>query len=156
MDTWSTCEKRTQNEPNLSRRSLWRSRNEPKFKKAKMNVTSILTVGYENKPTIRAPKKRTQISKRQKPIQTSLPKGIMKKTTISASDKTKPNKANLSRRSLSRSRIKPNLSCRSLWRSRNKANLMSYKLAFQKPFFWLKWLVMNNLLLRYEKYGKTE
>ncbi len=50
------------------------------FKKAKMNVTSILTVGYENKPPIRAPKKQSQISKQQKPMQTSLPKVIMKKT----------------------------------------------------------------------------
>jgi hypothetical protein len=34
-------EKRTQNEPK-------RTQNEPKFKKAKMNVTSIITVDYEN------------------------------------------------------------------------------------------------------------
>ena len=67
--------------------------NKAKFKKAKMNVTSILTKGYENKPPIRAPKKQTQISKRQKPMQTSLPQRIMKKTAISGSDKTKPNKA---------------------------------------------------------------
>jgi hypothetical protein len=78
--------------------------NEPKtnpikanFKKAKMNVTSILTVGYENKPHIWAPKKRTQFSKRQKPIQTSLPKGIMKKPRFRVPTKqtqTNPNKPN--------------------------------------------------------------
>ena len=55
-----------------------------------MNVTSYITKDYENKPPILAPKKRTQFSKRQKPIQTSLPKGIMKKTTFSGSDKTNP------------------------------------------------------------------
>ncbi len=64
--------------------------NKAKFKKAKMNVTSILTVGYENKPPIRAPKKQSQTSKRQKPIQTSLPQRIMKNTAISASEKTNP------------------------------------------------------------------
>ena len=44
-------------------------KNEPKtnpikanFKKAKMNVTSIITKRYENKPTIWAPKKQTQFS----------------------------------------------------------------------------------------------
>jgi len=65
----------------------WRGKNEPKTnpnepnsKKTKINVTSILTVGYENKSPIRAPKKRTQISKRQNPIQTFLPKRIMKET----------------------------------------------------------------------------
>ncbi len=65
-----------------------------KFKKAKMNVTSYITVGYENKSPIRAPKKQSQTSKRQKPMQPSLPQGIMKKTALSASDKTKPNKPN--------------------------------------------------------------
>jgi hypothetical protein len=35
--------------PNLSCRSLWRSRIKPKLKKAKMNVTSYITKGYENK-----------------------------------------------------------------------------------------------------------
>ncbi len=69
--------------------------NKAKFKKAKMNVTSIITEDYENKPPIRAPKKQSQISKRQKPMQTSLPKGIMKNTAFSGSDKTKPNKPNL-------------------------------------------------------------
>jgi hypothetical protein len=69
-------------------------KNKAKFKKAKMNVTSIITKGYENKPPIRAPKKQSQISKRQKPMQTSLPQRIMKKTAISASEKTKPNKPN--------------------------------------------------------------
>jgi len=66
--------------------------NKAKFKKAKMNVTSIITKGYENKTPIRAPKKQTQISKRQKPMQTSLPQRIMKKTALSASGKTNPNK----------------------------------------------------------------
>ena len=64
--------------------------NKAKFKKAKMNVTSIITKAYENKTPILAPKKRTQFSKRQKTIQTSLPKGIMKKTAFSGSDKTNP------------------------------------------------------------------
>ncbi len=36
--------------------------NEPNFKKAKMNITSILTVGYENKPPFPAPKKQSQFS----------------------------------------------------------------------------------------------
>ena len=80
--------------------------NKAKFKKAEMNVTSYITRGYENKPPIRAPKKQTQISKRQKPMQTSLPQRIMKKTALSASGKTNPNKPNLSGRSLWRRRIK--------------------------------------------------
>ncbi len=83
MDTWSIGKKQSQTKPNKA-----------KFKKAKMNVTSIITKGYENKPPIRVPKKQSQTSKRQKPIQTSLPKGIMKKTALSAPDKTNPNKAN--------------------------------------------------------------
>jgi len=45
-----------------------------------MNVTSILTKDYENISPIRAPKKQSQISKRQKPMQTSLPQRIMKET----------------------------------------------------------------------------
>ncbi len=45
--------------------------NEPKFKKAKKNVTTIITKGYENKPPIRASKKQSQMSKRQKPMHTS-------------------------------------------------------------------------------------
>jgi len=60
-----------------------------------MNVTSYITKDYENKPPIMAPKKQSQISKRQKSMQTSLPKGIMKKTAFSGSGKTKPNKPNL-------------------------------------------------------------
>jgi hypothetical protein len=68
--------------------------NEPKPKKAEMNVTSYITVGYENKPPIWAPKKQSQTSNRQKPMQTSLPQRIMKKTALLASDKTKPNKPN--------------------------------------------------------------
>ncbi len=82
--------------------------NEPKFKKAKMNVTTYITKDYENKPPIWAPKKQSQTSKRQKPMQTSLPKGIMKKSALSVPDKTNPNEPNLSRRSLWRSRIKAN------------------------------------------------
>ncbi len=74
-----------------------------------MNVTSIITVGYENKSPIWAPKKQSQISKRQKPMQTSLPKGIMKNTALSASKKQTQNKPNLSRRSLWRSRIRANI-----------------------------------------------
>ena len=66
----------------------------PNFKKTKMNVTSILTVGYENKPPIRAPKKQSQISKRQKTMQPSLPQRIMRNTAISVSEKTNPIKPN--------------------------------------------------------------
>jgi hypothetical protein len=84
MDTWSIRKKQSQTNPNKA-----------KFKKAKMNVTSILTKGYENKPPIRAPKKQTQ------PV-------------VSLSNLFKPN---LSRRSLWRSR---NLSRRSLWRRRKQ------------------------------------
>jgi hypothetical protein len=68
--------------------------NKAKFKKAKMNVTTFLTKEYEDNPPIRAPKKQSQFSKRQKPMQTSLPQRIMKNTALSASDKTNPNKAN--------------------------------------------------------------
>ena len=81
MDTWSSGKKQSQTNPNKA-----------KFKKAKMNVTSIITVGYENKPPIRAQKKQSQTSKRQKPMQTSLPQRIMKITAVSASGKTNPNK----------------------------------------------------------------
>jgi hypothetical protein len=56
--------------------------NKAKFKKAKMNVTSIITKRYENKSPIRATKKQSQISKRQKPMQTSLSTWFMKKTAI--------------------------------------------------------------------------
>jgi len=83
MDTWSSGKKQSQTNPNKA-----------KFKKAKMNVTSILTVAYENEPPIRAPKKQSQTSKRQKPMQTSLPQRIMKNTALSASEKTNPNKSN--------------------------------------------------------------
>jgi hypothetical protein len=93
MDTWSSGKKQSQTNPN-----------EPKFKKAKMNLNFYSTGGYENKPPIRAPKKQSQISKRQKPMQTSLPQRIMKNTALSGSGKTKPNKPNLSRRSLWRRR----------------------------------------------------
>ena len=68
--------------------------NKAKFKKAKMNVTSIITKAYENKTPIRAPKKQSQISKRQKRMQPSLPQRIMKKTAFSCCDKTNPNKPN--------------------------------------------------------------
>ncbi len=83
MDTWWSGKNEPKTNPN-----------EPNFKKAKMYVTSIITKGYENKSPIRAPKKRSQISKRQKPMQTSLSTWVMKKTAISGSDKTNPNKAN--------------------------------------------------------------
>jgi hypothetical protein len=82
-DTWWSGKKQSQTKPNKA-----------KFKKAKMNVTSYITNGYENKPPIRAPKKQSQISKRQKPMQTSLPQGIMKKTAPSGPKKQtqfKPN-----------------------------------------------------------------
>jgi len=83
MDTWWSGKKQSQTNPIKA-----------KFNKAKMNVTSILTVGYENKLPIRAPKKQSQTSKQQKPMQTSLPQRIMKKTALSVPGKTKPNKAN--------------------------------------------------------------
>ncbi len=95
-DTWWSGKKQSQTKPN-----------KPKFKKAKMNVSAIITKDYEHKSPIRPPKKQSQTSKRQKTMQTPLPQRIMKKTALSASDKTKPNKANLSRRSLWRRRIKP-------------------------------------------------
>ncbi len=91
--------------------------NKAKFKKAKMNVTSILTVGYENKSPIRAPKKQSQISKRQKPMQTSLPKGITKNTALLGSDKTNPNEPNTTP-------IKPNACPPSVWRVRGKKMLL--------------------------------
>ncbi len=69
MDTWSIRKKQSQTNPNKA-----------KSKKAKMNVSQVLTKDYENKPPIWAPKKQSQTSKRQKPIQTSLSKGIRKKT----------------------------------------------------------------------------
>ena len=83
MDTWSIGTKQSQTNPNKA-----------KLKKAKMNVTSAITKAYENKPPIRAPKKQSQTSKRQKPMQTSLPQRIMKKTALSGPGKTKPNKPN--------------------------------------------------------------
>ena len=57
-----------------------------------MNVSSIITVGYKNKSPIRAPKKQTQFSKRQKPMQPPLPQRIMKIIAFSGSGQTKPNK----------------------------------------------------------------
>jgi hypothetical protein len=83
IDTWSIGKKQSQTKPNKAN-----------LKKAKMNVTSIITVAYENKSPIRAPKKQSQISKRQKPIQTSLPQGIMKITAFSGPGKTNPIKPN--------------------------------------------------------------
>ena len=53
---------RTQTNPILSRRCLWRTRIKHNYKKAKMNVTSYITKRYENNPPISAPKKRTQFS----------------------------------------------------------------------------------------------
>jgi hypothetical protein len=49
-------------------------------------------VGYENKTPIRAPKKQSQTSKRQKTMQPPLPQRIMKKTAPLGSGKTNPNK----------------------------------------------------------------
>ncbi|MHC4308631.1 MAG: hypothetical protein ACYSSN_01680 [Planctomycetota bacterium] len=83
MDTWWSGKNKPNSNPNKA-----------KFKKAKMNVTSYITVDYENKPPIRPPKKQSQIPKRQNPMQTSLPQRIMKKTALSASGKTNPNKPN--------------------------------------------------------------
>ncbi len=83
MDTWSIGKKQSQTNPNKA-----------KFKKTEMNVTSYITMDYENISPIWAPKKQSQFPKRQKPIQTSLPQRIMKKTAFSGSDKTKPNKPN--------------------------------------------------------------
>jgi hypothetical protein len=114
MDTWSIRKKQSQTNPNKA-----------KFKKAKMNVTSIITKGYENKPPIRAPKKQSQTPKRQKPMQPLLLQRIMKITALSAPGKTKPNK--------------PNLSRRSLWRSRNKPNFRGKKMLdyyFVYDFIW--------------------
>jgi len=118
MDTWSSGKKQSQTNPNKA-----------KLKKAKMNVTSYITVGYENKPPIPAPKKQSQTSKRQKTMQTSLPKGIIKNTSLLASEKTNP----------------------------NKANLMLLKIALSTNLF-LRYneSVMKNILLRYEKHGNTE
>jgi hypothetical protein len=115
--------------PNLSCRSLWRSRNKAKFKKAKMNVTSILTVDYENNPPIRAPKKQSQTSKRQKPMQPVLPQRIMKKTAHSASGKTKPNKPN--------------------------SMLLKIALSLSRSLRYNE-CVMKNILLRYKKHGNTD
>ena len=83
MDTWSIGTKQSQTNPNKA-----------KLKKAKMNVTSAITKAYENNTPIRAPKKQSQIPKRQKPMQPLLLQRIMKNTAFSASEKTNPNKAN--------------------------------------------------------------
>jgi hypothetical protein len=83
----NTMPKQSQFKPN-------QTQNEPKLKKAKMNVNRVLTKDYENKPPIRASKKQSQTSKRQKPMQPSLPQRIMKKTAFSGTGKTKPNKPN--------------------------------------------------------------
>jgi hypothetical protein len=48
-----------------------------------MNVTKTFTKGYANKTPIWAPKKQSQTSKRQKPMQSSLLQRIMKNTPIS-------------------------------------------------------------------------
>jgi len=65
--------------------------NKPNLLNAQMNVSKVLTKDYENERLGGRFKNKAN---------------------------TKPNKPNLSRRSLWRSRIKPNLSRRSLWRSR--------------------------------------
>ena len=79
-----------------------RTQSKPISEKAKMNVTSYITAGYENKSPNRAPKKRTQISKRQKPIQTPLLQRIMKKACFWVPKKRTQNEPNLRR-------FKPNL-----------------------------------------------
>jgi len=61
---------------------------------AQMNVNKVLTKDYENISPLRAPKKQTQFSKRQKPMQTSLPQRIMKMKSLPGSDKTNPIKPN--------------------------------------------------------------
>jgi hypothetical protein len=110
IDTWSSGTKQSQTNPNKA-----------KFKKAKMNVTSILTKGYENKPPIRAPKKQRQTSKRQKPMQTSLPQRIMKETRFRAPKK--------------QTQFKPNLSRRSLWRRRKQTQpVVSLSNLFQSQY----------------------
>jgi hypothetical protein len=99
MDTWSIRKnepKTNPNEPNLSRRSLWRSRIKPNScphqcggpisEMLKMNVNKVLTKDYENKSHFAAKAKQTQ----------SCPSSVW--------------------------RDKPNLSRRSLWRSRIKSN----------------------------------
>jgi hypothetical protein len=96
MDTWSI----RKNEPKTNP-------NEPNFKKAKMNVTSYITKGYGNIPPIPAPKKQSQIPKRQKPMQTLLPQRIMKNTAFSSYDKTNP----------IQSQTKPMLARRTVWRA---------------------------------------
>jgi hypothetical protein len=60
------------------------------LKKAKMNVTNYITMDYENKSPIWAPKKQSQFSKRQKPMQTLLPQRIMENTALSGYEKTNP------------------------------------------------------------------
>ena len=90
-----TLGERGKNEPKTNPNEPKTNPNEPKSKKAKMNVTSILTVGYENKPHIRPTKKQSQISKRQKPMQPSLTQRIMKKTALLGPAKTNPIKPNL-------------------------------------------------------------
>jgi hypothetical protein len=71
--------------------------NKAKFKKAKMNVTSYITKGYENKTPIPAPKKQSQTSKRQKPMQPSLPQRIMKKNRVFGFRKNKPKQTQFQR-----------------------------------------------------------
>ncbi len=139
MDTWSIGKnepKTNPNEPktnpikaNIMPKQSQTNPNKAKFKKAKMNVNKVLTKDYENKPPILPPKKQSQIPKRQKPIQTSLPQRIMKKSALSASDKTKPNKANL--------------------------RLLKIALSSNRSLRYNEW-VMKNILLRYKKHENTD
>jgi hypothetical protein len=118
MDTWSSGKKQSQTKPNKA-----------KFKKAKMNVTYILTVGYENKTPIRAPKKQSQISKRQKPMQTSLPQRIMKKPRFRPPEKqtqTKPIKANFRGKNAHKDQ---NAAAYLLWHSRPKTASYNQKIS---------------------------
>ncbi len=71
--------------------------NKANFPDDQMNVNKVLTKDYENKTPIRAPKKQSQISKRQKPMQTSLPQRIMENTAISGPEKTNPIQTKFSR-----------------------------------------------------------
>jgi len=80
-----------------------RGKNEPKtnpikanFRKAKMNVNKVLAENYENISPIIAPKKQSQFSKRQKPMQTFLPKRIMKNTRFRVLPKRTQNEPNQS------------------------------------------------------------
>jgi hypothetical protein len=75
---------------------------------AQMNVNVFPTKSYENKPPIWALKKQSQFSLTTKNNANLFAKKDYERNVILSSDKTNPNKPNLSRRSLWRSRNKPN------------------------------------------------